>query len=143
MYSKGFHSPKFHQILISFDFFLGHLSMACSKCALCGFAVFIVFQSFYEVFPIQYRNIEWNTVERISFARVSSTYDYFLDCYEQCKFCMVEMCNVRFLCFRSFFKFLWSFSNSISQHWITDSCQDFICHSFIKFWLFLRFLWAM
>ena len=84
MYLKGFHSPKFHQILISFDFFLGHLSMACSKCVVCGFAVFIVF-----------------------------------------------------------LKFLWSFSNSIPQHWIKWRWKEFIRQSFIKFWLFLRLLWAM
>ena len=109
---NGFHLPEFHRILISFDFFMGHLRMACSKCAMCSFAVFIVFFRFYEVSPIQCCNIGSTEVERISFDGVSSNYDYFWDCYEQCKFCMLEMCNVRFLGFLSFIVVIEYFSNS-------------------------------
>ena len=68
---------EFHQFLISFDFFLGHLSMACSKCAMCSFAVFIVFVRFYAVSPIQFGDIGSEDVERISFDGVSSNSDYF------------------------------------------------------------------
>ena len=74
---KGFHLTEFHQILISFDFFMGHLSMACSKCAMCSFAVFIVVFRFFEVSPIQYCDIGSRDVERISFDGVSSNSDYF------------------------------------------------------------------
>ena len=103
--SKGFHLTEFHQILIIFEIFMSNVSFACSKCVMCGFSVFTIFSSFYEVFPIHNRNIESNVVVRIPSAKVSLNSDYFWGSYAPWKFCRVEMCNVRFLCFHSFLIF--------------------------------------